>query len=505
MIVLKSWLRMGGLLVVMFGPLAGVSAWARFEPVTCKNAFTPEQELSEGQKVAAQVYQQMPVLPDNDPVTRYVQQLGARLVQHAPGERWPYNFHVVASSDINAFALPGGSVFVNLGTVKAAETEAQLAGVMAHEISHVVQRHSTCNITKQQGQKVLYGLGSVLSSVLLGSGTAGALAQTALGLGQSLTFLRMSRDDEKQADLLGTDILYDSGYDPRGMPQFFEVIQAKYGAGGAQFLSDHPNPGNRTEYVDAEIATLPRHANALVTTAEFKRVHPMALAETALSSKEVEAGAWKKSGRYASGPSGVAGVVVSEPVAAGQAGSGQAGGPVGSGSGGRLSQSALGLGGKMVRLQAARFAVDYPATWQKQVDASGTVIVAPAGGAGAAGIVYGALIDLEKQSGDGVTDAASLKAATEALVQRLSGQNAGLAATGEVTPLMVRGHMANSVELRGKSPVVEGGMALAERDWLVTIARADGDVNYIVFVSPERDFALMKPMFAKMIKSFEAQ
>ncbi len=504
MVPSKNWARMCGLLVAMLAPMSAEFAWARFEPATCKNAFTPEQELTEGQKVAAQVYHQMPVLPDSDPVTRYVQQLGARLVQHAPGARWPYNFHVVASSDINAFALPGGSVFVNLGTVQAAETEGQLAGVMAHEISHVVQRHSTCNITKQQGQKVLYGIGSVLSSVLLGSGTAGTLAQSALGLGQSLTFLRMSRDDEKQADLLGTGILYDSGYDPRGLPQFFEIIQAKSGSGGAQFLSDHPNPGNRTEYVDAEIATLPRHSDAVVTTAEFKRVHPLAMAETALSSKDVDAGLWKKSGRYASGPSGVAGVV-SEPVVAGQAGSVQGGGPERSGSAGRLSQSALGIDGKMTRLQAARFVLDYPAAWQKQVDASGTVILAPVGGAGATGIVYGALIDLEKQSGDGVTDAASLKAATAMLVQRLSEQNAGLTQVGEVTALTVQGRMANSVELRGKSPVVEAGAALTERDWLVTIARADGDVNYIVFVSPERDFALMKPTFTKMMKSFVAQ
>ncbi len=92
----------------------------------------------------------MPVLPDADPVSRYVQQLGARLVEYAPGYKWPYNFHVVNVEDINAFALPGGSIFVNVGTIQAAETEAQLAGVMAHEISHVAQRHSTCNITKQR-------------------------------------------------------------------------------------------------------------------------------------------------------------------------------------------------------------------------------------------------------------------------------------------------------------------------------------------------------------------
>ncbi len=216
--------------------------------------------------MVAQVYQQMPVLPDSDPVARYVRQLGAKLVAHAPGYKWPYNFHVVASEDINAFALPGGTIFVNLGTVQAAETEAQLAGVMAHEISHVVMRHSTCNLTEQQSKSLWYGLGSIASAVLLGNGTAGQLGQAVIGGAQSLDFLHMSRDAEKQADLLGTGILYDSGYDPRGLPQFFETIQSKYGAGGAQFLSDHPNPGNRTQYVNAEIATLPRLERPVVTT-----------------------------------------------------------------------------------------------------------------------------------------------------------------------------------------------------------------------------------------------
>src|SRR6202048_4297499 len=254
-------MRLSGMRLFLVVGLAlmasSVPAWGRFQPPPpCKNPFTIEQEISEGGKVAAQVYKQMPVLPDSDPVSRYVQQLGARLVSHAPGYKWPFNFHVVASSDINAFALPGGSMFVNLGTVQAAQTEAQLAGVMSHEMSHVILRHSTCNMAKQQNKSILYGIGSIASQILLGDGTAGQLAQKGIGLGAGLDFLHMSRGDEQPADLLGTDILYDSGYDPRGLPQFFETIQAKYGSGGAQWLSDHPNPGNRAEHVNAGIGPL---------------------------------------------------------------------------------------------------------------------------------------------------------------------------------------------------------------------------------------------------------
>ncbi len=284
--------------------LAGAcaTAWARYTPpAACHNRFSPEQELTEGQKVAAQVYQQMPVLPDNDPVAAYVAQLGANLAQHAPGAKWPYSYHVVASSDINAFALPGGAIFVNLGTVQTAQTEAQLAGVIAHETSHVVLRHSTCNISKQQNKDIAYGVGGILSQILLGNGLAGRVAVAGLSGIRGMEYLSMSREDEQQADLLGTDILYDAGYDPRGLPQFFEAIQAKYGAGGAQFLSDHPNPGNRTQYVNAEIGTLPRRTNAVVTSAGFSRAHAAAMQERALTAQQIKDGTWKNGG-YATGP-----------------------------------------------------------------------------------------------------------------------------------------------------------------------------------------------------------
>ena len=153
------------ILFLSLAVIATVPAHARFvQPPPCKNAYTPDREIAEGKKAAAEVYKTMPVLPDSSPVTQYIQQLGAKLVQSAPASPWKYTFHVVNESDINAFALPGGPVFVNLGTIQAAETEAQLAGVMAHEISHVVMRHATCNITKQQGQAPWWALGSLLQA-----------------------------------------------------------------------------------------------------------------------------------------------------------------------------------------------------------------------------------------------------------------------------------------------------------------------------------------------------
>ncbi len=275
-------------------------------PATCHNAYTQQQEIELGNKVVREVYRTQPVLLDTDPVARYVRQLGAKLVAAAPltpglEQQWPFNFHVVASAEINAFALPGGTMFINLGAIQAAQNEAQLAGVMGHEMSHVILRHSTCNLQKQHRRGMLYSLGAIGSAVALG-GAGGDLAARGFGYAENLSFLKMSRGDEKQADLLGVHILSNAGYDPRGLPQFFEIIIAKTGTGGHQFLSDHPNPGNRTEYLNREISTLPPQPHPILTTAAFTAAHTQAAAAHALTSAEMQTGNWRTTGLYAASP-----------------------------------------------------------------------------------------------------------------------------------------------------------------------------------------------------------
>jgi beta-barrel assembly-enhancing protease len=151
---------------------------------------------------------------------------------------------------------PGRLDFVDLGTIQAAETAAQLAGVMAHEISHVVLQHAVCNAEHQQRVGLIAGLAQLAAGIALG-GAAGTLAQEGISAVTGLGFLKMSRGDEKEADLEGEQILYEAGYDPQGLPQFFRIVESKYGKGGAQFLSDHPNPGNRTEYLGNERCRCP--------------------------------------------------------------------------------------------------------------------------------------------------------------------------------------------------------------------------------------------------------
>jgi hypothetical protein len=461
--------------VLSFVVFATVPAHARFvQPSPCKNAFTPDREIAEGKKAAAEVYKTMPVLPDSSPVTQYIRQLGAKLVQYAPGYQWPYSFHVVNQADINAFALPGGPVFVNLGTIQAAETEAQLAGVMAHEISHVVMRHATCNITKQQGQAPWWALGQLAAGVLL-PGAGGALAAEGVGAAAGMTFLKMGRDAEKQADLMGVDILYDAGYDPRGLPQFFEVIQGKYGSGGAQFLSDHPNPGNRTEYVNAEIETLPPRPHWVKTTPEFARIKKIVNGMHAYTAKEIANGAWR--GRSAAG--GPVNVVPTQ------------GQPVN-----------FQPNGKWQTLESGGFSVQYPDNWQATEKAGNSATIAPPNGAagtanGDSDVMYGAIIDgFQPQKGS------DLAAATNQLIAMIQQGNAGLKTVTGIDDVRVNQRAGKSVEFVNDGASAGGA---AEHDWLVTVARDDGSMSYLVFVAPQKDFETLRPTYEQMLRTFRVK
>jgi Zn-dependent protease with chaperone function len=470
------------------------AAHARFQPTPCNNPYTQSQEIQLGYKAMAQVYQQQPILPDSSPVAQYVRSLGARLVQFAPGYRWPFQFHVVNSADINAFALPGGDIFINLGTIQAASDEAQLAGVMAHEISHVVQRHSTCNMARQQVPSILAGIGGALAGILL-PGTAGAIAQQGISSVAGLTFLRMSRDDEKQADLMGTDILYDAGYDPRALPQFFETIQAKYGSGGAQLLSDHPNPGNRIGYVNQEIATLPPKATEITNSPAFVAIHADAMKLHANTAEEIKAGAWKKS--QPALPPEVAAVAAGASAPA-----------TGTTTAGSSSPQAAALDpnlrwqpdSSLSTFNHSLYSLRYPRNWTVTGNAQSAVTIAPPGGSGTSAngqpaTAYGILID--RYQGQG-----SLQQQTDALIQNIVQGNPGMAAVTDASSLTVSHHPALQIEFLGSSPLATQASPMPERDWLITVQRPDGSISYLVFIAPEKNFNALRPTFKRILSTF---
>lgn len=214
------------------------------------NLFTPEQDIQIGQQASRRVARQV-VLLDDPRVDNYLDALGKRLASYAPGYKYPYQYRCVNDQNINAFALPGGFIYIDRGVIEAADDEAQLAGVMAHETSHVALRHGTNQVSKAEAWRIPLGL--------LGAagGLTGLIGQVGAGFTLNSIILKYSRDDETQADVLGTQILYDSGYDPRALEQFFEKIEAESkGKEPAQFFSDHPNPGNRIGRIDEEVDKL---------------------------------------------------------------------------------------------------------------------------------------------------------------------------------------------------------------------------------------------------------
>ena len=276
-----------------------------------KSPMTREQQIQLGFQAASQVYQQMPVLPDGSPETQYIRKVGQKLVATMPAQySWPFEFHVIPQKEINAFALPGGPMFVNIGTLTAASNEAELAGVMAHEMSHVYMQHSAKQASKTQTTGEIAGI----AEAVLGAtthGTLGSLAQAGIQFGAEGLILKYSRGDEAQADAVGAMILYKSGYNPQAMADFFEKLAAE-GSTGPQFLSDHPNPGNREAAIQKEIASWPPRAYSS-TSAAFNAAHQRALGVKAYSAQEIAQGAksneWaklnKQNGAVFKAPAGV--------------------------------------------------------------------------------------------------------------------------------------------------------------------------------------------------------
>lgn len=216
------------------------------------NLFSRQQDVELGREAAAKADRELPIV--NDPaLENYISRLGRQLARYSPAPDYPYTFKVIRDKSINAFALPGGPVYVNTGTIAATDNEAQLAGVLAHEISHVALRHATNNASKAMLARMPL---AVLGGMAGSGSTLGQLAQLGVGFGVSSIFLKYSRDAERQADLVGAQIMYDAGYNPDEMAQFFQKLESSERSQSVQFLSDHPNPGNRVQAVRQEEASL---------------------------------------------------------------------------------------------------------------------------------------------------------------------------------------------------------------------------------------------------------
>ncbi|MHB8502675.1 MAG: M48 family metallopeptidase [Candidatus Acidiferrales bacterium] len=234
------------------------------------NFYSIEREIALGKSLAQQVEQSSKMI-DDPVVTEYVNRVGQNLVRNSDA-KVPFTIKVIDSDEVNAFALPGGFFYVNSGLILAAQEESELAGVMAHEISHVVLRHGTKNATKGE----IMQLATIPAMIFIPYGMAGYAIYEGMNLAIPITYLKFSRDSERQADYFGLQYMYHAGYDPNSYVTFFERIQAdekRHPGTIPKVFSTHPPTPDRIEAAQKEIADiLPARPEYIVTTSEFDTV-----------------------------------------------------------------------------------------------------------------------------------------------------------------------------------------------------------------------------------------
>jgi Zn-dependent protease with chaperone function len=454
-----------------------------------KAGMDQKQQEQLGLQAMSEVYKQMPVLPDSSPETRYVRQLAGKLQSVIPANKsWPYQFHVIQAADINAFALPGGPIFVNLGAITAADNEAELAGVLAHEMSHVYMQHSAKQAPKATTAQIIAGLaGAVLPQSGLGN-----LARMGVQIGAGSMLMKYSRKDEAQADAVGAIIMYRAGYNPKSMADFFQKLEQKYGSGGIQILSDHPNPGNRQASIQNEIRNWPAK-NYATNSSAFTTAKQDASREKAYSAQEIASGA--KSGLWLQQNQKNGSIPASVPVSSNENGGNASPGPGAGAVVGDVSFKEVKPSDNFKQLQQGSFSIAYPENWKPGGDQN-TVMIVPQQGAGENGISYGVMIS-------GAQGGLSLDQSTQQLIQNMQRDNPGMQVSGDLKPVEVNGVQGRSVFLTGNSPLQLNGKPIPERDWLVTVPRPDGNLMFLVFVSPERDFGQLHPTYQKMLDSLQ--
>jgi Zn-dependent protease with chaperone function len=432
------------------------------------NIYSRDQEVAVGKEASAEVDKQMPVLEASHPVSQYVRRLGEKLAAQSPAPKYPYTFKVVNMKEINAFALPGGPVYVNLGVIRAADNEAEVAGVVGHEIGHIMMRHAT----RQASKGALAQLGAAVLGGALGGGVGGQLAQLGIQVGATGVFLKYSRDAERESDLVGARLMYDAGYNPQAAVSFFRKLeQQSGGARGPEFLSSHPNPGNRAANVAEAIKGLPAKSYT-TNTADFNRIKETAMAMKPLTAEEVA-----KRQKQGGAGSGAGSAGTAEPP----------------------RREDVMPSGSFATYDHSAFRVRRPQNWEVVEGRSG-VTIGPRAGLMENAVAYGVIV------GAHAPESRSLDGATEELVRNIQQQNPQVQVRGRMEAIRVNSVDARSVELTGPSPIRGGnGQPLRERNWMVTLPRQDGSVLYLVFVAPEKDYGALQGTFEDMLRSLRVK
>jgi Zn-dependent protease with chaperone function len=486
------------------------------------NIFSESQDVEIGRQSAVQAERQLPMLNDRR-AQGYATEIIRRLAAAAPGAKYPYQIRVVNASDINAFSLPGGYMYVNRGLIESARSESELAGVLAHEMAHVALRHGTHQASKAYMAQA--GLG-ILGGLLGRGGNPSQIFQVIGGLGMNALFMKFSRDMEYQADTVGAQIMARAGYDPRAMADFFQVLRNEQRSNPsrlAQFFSDHPAPADRETRIRQEAQRI----GAVQSSREiggFAQVQGELRGMGRAPSMEQIARGQGSRNRRADGS--YPGNYPDDQRYPNQGYPDQGypdqnypdqpypnqrypdqGGYHGNGTYGRVAN----IEPPSSRLATYRqrdgfFSIEYPENWRPlEPDNGFGVTIVPNGGVvdtgnGQQSIIYGVIVNhYDPFQASDMRRAPSLDEATQDLLTTITQSNQHLRPTGSRRRETIDGAPALSQVLSGRSPVT----GEEERVTAFTRELPDGHVVYALFIAPGREYGTMAPVFSRMVRTLQ--
>ncbi len=444
---------------------AMVSASAQTKIALDPNKYSVQDDVQLGREASVEAKKQLPMLNDAR-VDDYVEDIGDKLVAAIPAEfrhaGFEYTFDVVNQKEINAFALPGGPMFLNRGMIESAKTEGEMASVMAHEISHVALRHGTAQATKGQKFQIGAVAGQILGAIV--GGAAGSVIAQGSQFGLGAYFMKYGREYERQADLLGSQIMARAGYNPREMASMFKTIAGEGGRSGPEWLSSHPDPGNRAAAIEKEASTLRVQGNA--NTGQFQSVKARL--------------------------NGMSPAYTAEQIANGQA---------------RTTTRPVGTAERVVNVSAPStryrtytptnfLRISVPDNWE-QLDTGDGVTYAPEGGFfeenGATAFTHGVQIGVA-QGGSG-----NLQRDTEQLLQTFARGNPELRQAGNARRETIGGRTGLTIPLTNVSEVT----GQQEAVYLSTAHLRDGSVLYLIGVTPRQEAATYDRAFRQVRQSMQ--
>jgi Zn-dependent protease with chaperone function len=486
--------NMNSLRQIAARPLAAVIVAMMMLPVVASaqtnikpgyNVFSPEQDVEIGRQSAAEAEQQLPLVRDAQ-VNDYVNRIGQRLAANAGGPQFQYQFRVVNSTDINAFALPGGFVYINRGVLDQAKNEGEVAGVVAHEIAHVALRHGTHQASKAYlAQAGLSILGGILGG---GGGRSADIINAVGGVGLNVLFLKYSRDLETQADVRGAQILAATGYSPNDMVNFFRTLESVDKSRKTSFLADHPAPPDRIARIQREAQSLHVSASAPQNVAQLNTIKGRLGGVTAQNGTVAQKSAAATSSTARRRTQGGA----AQPVQV------------------EAPSSSL----RSYTAPSGVYRVSYPSNWSVYQQGATGVTFAPKGGIGDVNgrteIVYGAIVSHYAPFGNATSRNNLRGSVYEGNVTLEDATNDLLATIQRDSPhLRVIGNsgqrvtMANgsalAASLRGTNP----NTGVNERVTIVTRQLADDHLVYLLFVTPDAEASRYTNVLNAMVSSMQ--